>query len=130
MLETGIQGDWYPSQNFRPGEAKCWVFLRNWVTYRDHLPLNIFGGWHLSISPILDDLMLITKSIPVGLQWCWWQRYDCDNIKMLVIKPLCWWLLSLFLGRFQCKKSDHQHLKVVTNTYSLQRLHRCWCHQM
>ena len=37
--------------NSIPGEARCGVFLRNRVTYRDHLPLDIFGGWHLSISP-------------------------------------------------------------------------------
>ena len=24
------------------------------VTYRDHLPLDIFGGWHLSISPSFE----------------------------------------------------------------------------
>ena len=39
--------------NSIPGEARCGVFLRNRVTYRDHLPLDIFGGWHLSISPVL-----------------------------------------------------------------------------
>ena len=46
---------WYPllgfTWNFFPGEARCGVFLRNWVTYRDHLPLDIFGGWHLWTSP-------------------------------------------------------------------------------
>ena len=46
---------WYPllglTWNSIPGEARCCVFLRNWVTYRDHLPLDMFGGWHLSISP-------------------------------------------------------------------------------
>ena len=39
------------AQNLRPGEARCWVFLGIWVTYRDHLPLDIFGGWHLWTSP-------------------------------------------------------------------------------
>ena len=46
---------WYPllgfTWNFFPGEARCGVFLRNWVTYREHLPLDIFGGWHLWTSP-------------------------------------------------------------------------------
>ena len=51
---------WYPllgfTWNFFPGEARCGVFLRNWVTYRDHLPLDIFGGWHLWTSPVLEPL--------------------------------------------------------------------------
>ena len=46
---------WYSLLGFTwnsiPGEARCGVFLRNKVTYRDHLLLDIFGGWHLSISP-------------------------------------------------------------------------------
>ena len=46
---------WYSLLGFTwnsiPGEARCGVFLRNRVTYRDHLPLDIFGGWHFSISP-------------------------------------------------------------------------------
>ena len=46
---------WYPLLSFTwnsiPGEARCCVFLRNWVTYRDHLSLDIFGGWRLSTSP-------------------------------------------------------------------------------
>ena len=46
---------WYSLLGFTwnsiPGEARCGVFLRNRVTYRDHLPLDIFGGWHLSIGP-------------------------------------------------------------------------------
>ena len=46
---------WNPLLGFTwnsiPGEARCDVFLRNRVTYRAHLPLDIFGGWHFSISP-------------------------------------------------------------------------------
>ena len=34
-----------------PSEARCGVFLRNWVTYRDHMPLGIFSGWNLWTSP-------------------------------------------------------------------------------
>ena len=52
---------WNPLLSFTwnsiPGEARCWVFLRNWVTYRDHLPLDIFGGWHLSISPFMSQFV-------------------------------------------------------------------------
>ena len=32
-------------------ESRCGVFLRNLDTYRDHLPLDIIGGWHLWTSP-------------------------------------------------------------------------------
>ena len=44
---------WYPLLCFtwKPGEARCGVFQRIWVTYRDHLPLDIFGGRHLWTSP-------------------------------------------------------------------------------
>ena len=31
------------------------------VGYRDHLPLDIFGGWHLCISP---DSVLIQSAYP------------------------------------------------------------------
>ena len=47
------QGDGNPSQNFWPGEGRFRLFLRNWVTYREHLPLDIVGGWHLPTSQIL-----------------------------------------------------------------------------
>ena len=46
---------WYPllgfTWNFFPGDARRGVFLRNWVTYRDHLTLDIFGDWNLWTSP-------------------------------------------------------------------------------
>ena len=51
---------WYPLLSFTwnsiPGEARCGVFLRNLVTYRDHLPLDIFGGWHLWTSPLKQSV--------------------------------------------------------------------------
>ena len=35
---------WYPwlrsTRNFRPGEGRCWVFLRKWVTRRGHVSLD------------------------------------------------------------------------------------------
>ena len=57
MCYSLVKPTWYPLFSFTwnsiPGEARCWVFLRNLVTHREHLPLDIFGGWHLSIHPIL-----------------------------------------------------------------------------
>ena len=57
---------WYSFLGF------TWNFLRNWVTYRDHLPLNIFGGKHLSISPLRSSkikhsrkLILVTEPSPI-----------------------------------------------------------------
>ena len=53
--------------NSIPGEARCGVFLRNRVTHRDHLPLDIFGGWHLSISPIFAFIWTHFLDFPSSL---------------------------------------------------------------
>ena len=36
---------------------------RNWVSYRDHLPLDIFGGWHLWTSPLVGGFNSFTKYV-------------------------------------------------------------------
>ena len=74
MCYSLVKPTWYPLFSFTwnsiPGEARCWVFLRNWVTHREHLPLDIFGGWHFSISPIpiLKLLEKESKTVQQQLQ--------------------------------------------------------------
>ena len=64
MCQPLVVPTWYPLLGFTwnsiPGEARCGVFLRNSVTYRDHLPLDIFGGWHLWTSPYFRRFMAQT----------------------------------------------------------------------
>ena len=54
---------WYPLFSFTwnsiQGDGRCWVFPKNWVSYRDHLPLDIFGGWNLWTSPKNDHFLAI-----------------------------------------------------------------------
>ena len=85
--------------NFIPGEARCWVFLRNWVTYRAHLPLDVFGGWHFSISPVID----------VG------EHFDERTVMLVTVLTL-----SCKRREFWCQKD--QHLKLVTNIFCLKNL--------
>ena len=67
-------------------------------------------------------------------QWCWWHRYVGDF--MMVTDFRCWWqnhyvgdffrYVSNFLNvsnRSPTSWIDHQHHKLVTNTFGLQ--HRC-----
>ena len=59
MCQPLVIPTWYSSFGFTwnsiQGEDRCGMFLRNRVTYRDHLLLDIFGGWHLSISPLVAE---------------------------------------------------------------------------
>ena len=78
---------WYSLLGFTwnsiPGEARCGVFLRNRVTYRDHLPLDIFGGWHLSIGPSRNPL---------------WYCKGCDSIRLRSLSASsCVYLFELFI---------------------------------
>ena len=96
---------WNPLLSFTwnsfPGEARCWVFLRNLVTYRDHLLLDIFGGWHISISPYMTHIIWLIFSCFLNhifsYLWCyqstilWIRRWIKEARSMGSINLGCCW---------------------------------------
>ena len=88
-----------------PGEARCWVFLGNWVNYWDHLPLDIFGGWHLWTSPKW------TLASSKSLNWLWvgdiW-TIEYDWLKHRIKGSLHWIItvidvkLKFIFSRWEC----------------------------
>ena len=92
----------FNSEKNRPWIQKCLVDF--WQTelliplWRSLMLDQHCWSFYMYLDKKIDTatVMLVTNS--------WRQRYDGDNIKMLMIEPLCWWLLSLFLRRFQCEQ--------------------------
>ena len=70
---------WYPllgsSRNFSPGEFRCSVLLRIWVTSWKDPTLDIFGGWRLSISPERNQNLLCSANFaPFKMLGIWLLR--------------------------------------------------------
>ena len=75
MCYSLVMTTWYPlysfTLNFIPGEGRCWVFPRNWVSYRDHLPVDIFGGLHSWTCPTTHLPIISTQESCIPLKWDW-----------------------------------------------------------
>ena len=72
------------------GEARCGVFLRNRVTYRAHLPLDIFGGWHFSISPLTSHHYGNSPYfVKVKAIYCGEFKQEAQNISLMGLTEDC-----------------------------------------
>ena len=70
------------------GKSIWYRLLRNWVTYRDHLSLDILDGWHLWTTPWYKRIRFRYRQPEIGSKDCQLWKVGRNWVKIETCKPL------------------------------------------